>query len=65
MLTKFTLSSALPPYRSPDEIADLVKVHTNTVNRWLRKGVKFSDGSWRRPEAIRTPGGWRGCGAVR
>ncbi len=46
-------------YLSPDQIAVLIGVHTNTVNRWLREGVRFSDGKRRRPEAIRTPGGWR------
>jgi hypothetical protein len=46
-------------YRSPDELALLVKVHHNTVIRWLRDGVVFSDGRRRRPQSLRTPGGWR------
>jgi hypothetical protein len=50
---------AAPKYRAPDELAILVSVHHNTVIRWLRDGVRFSDGKRRRPEALRTPGGWR------
>jgi hypothetical protein len=46
-------------YLSPDQIAVRLAVHHNTVIRWLRDGVRFSDGKRRRPEAIRTPGGWR------
>jgi hypothetical protein len=46
-------------YLSPDQIALRLAVHHNTVIRWLRDGVRFSDGKRRRPEAIRTPGGWR------
>jgi hypothetical protein len=52
-------AATLRKYFSPDQIAVLLTVHTNTVNRWLREGVRFSDGTRRRPEAIRTPGGWR------
>ena len=51
--------ATLTKYLSPDQIAVLIGVHTNTVNRWLRQGVLFSDGKRRRPEALRTPGGWR------
>jgi hypothetical protein len=46
-------------YRAPAELALLISVHDNTIIRWLRDGVLFSDGKRRRPEAIRTPGGWR------
>jgi hypothetical protein len=46
-------------YLSPSQIAVLLNVHDNTVNRWCRDGVRFSDGRRRRPELIRTPGGWR------
>jgi hypothetical protein len=46
-------------YLSPDQIAVLIGVHYNTVNRWLRRGVRFSDGKRHRPAALRTPGGWR------
>jgi hypothetical protein len=53
------LLATLRKYSSPDQIAVLINVHTNTVNRWLREGVLFGDGTRRRPEAIRTPGGWR------
>jgi hypothetical protein len=51
--------ATLSKYLSPDQIAVLIGVHTNTVNRWLRHGVRFCDGKRRRPAALRTPGGWR------
>ncbi len=59
MLVSDEQLATLKKYLSPDQIALLISVHTNTVNRWLREGVRFSDGKRRRPEAIRTPGGWR------
>ena len=44
-------------YLSPSQIALLLNVHDNTVNRWCRTGVTF----WteKSPPVIRTPGGWR------
>ena len=45
-------------YLSPSQIALLLNVHDNTVNRWCRTGVTPPDEECR-PEVIRTPGGWR------
>jgi hypothetical protein len=46
-------------YRTPAHFARLLGVHTNTVIRWFRDGVAFTDGSRQRPRHVRTPGGYR------
>ena len=60
-LEKSLMSAVETParYLSPSQIALLLNVHDNTVNRWCRDGVVFSDGKRRRPKSLRTPGGWR------
>ena len=55
MLVSDEQLATLSKYLSPDQIAVLISVHTNTVNRWLRNGVLFSDGKRRRPEAMSHP----------
>jgi hypothetical protein len=45
-------------YHRPVHFARLYGTHVNTVIRWCRDGVLFSDGSTRRPRHVRTPGGY-------
>jgi hypothetical protein len=52
------------PYKAPAHFARLYGTHTNTFIRWCRDGVRFSDGTRRRPEHIRTPGGYRATEAA-
>jgi hypothetical protein len=52
------------PYKPPFHFSRLYGTHTNTFIRWCRDGVLFSDGTRRRPEHIRTPGGYRATEAA-
>jgi len=47
------------PHKPPSHFAKVLGTHPNTVIRWMRDGVLFSDGSRRRPRHVRTPGGYR------
>jgi hypothetical protein len=50
---------SLTCYRTPSHFARKYGTHPNTFIRWCRDGVLFSDGTRRRPEHVRTPGGYR------
>jgi hypothetical protein len=52
------------PNKAPTHFARLYGTHTNTFIRWCRDGVLFSNGTRRRPEHIRTPGGYRATEAA-
>lgn len=54
-----TTIEASSPFKAPAHFSRKYGTHPNTIIRWFRDGVLFSDGTRRRPDHVRTPGGYR------
>jgi hypothetical protein len=54
-----SLLESMIQYRGPTYWARVLGIHPNTIIRWCRDGIIFSDGTRRRPEYVRTPNGYR------